>query len=152
MASFDAPLYTKQVGDRSASPSAAYPLAKVSAGKLRYAVVQYVLDGAETTGDTINLCKLKEGALPIAPLCKVLSQAAFDADDVNIGTTANPNSLADAMDLTNAETALDFTGGDDRFVPVAIAEGGEVIVMTLVSVVTTTAGQLALVLIAFLDE
>lgn len=152
MASFDTPLYSAQAGSAGVNTSFGRYGAKWVAGKLRYSVITYTVDGAEATGDTINLCQLKEGAVVIPALCRCISQAAFDADDMNVGNASNDNAYADAMDTTNAELDQPFVGGDNRFVPAAVAEGGETVIATLVSVVTTTAGQLVLFLIAFVDE
>jgi len=152
MAEFNTDTYTGQNGTAGQSSAVGYPQAKLAGGKLRYLVVPYITDGAEVTGDTINLGKLKVGAVPLPTLSRINSQAAFDCDDVNIGTTLNVNSLADALDTTNAELDQPFVGGDNRFAPVAITAGDEDIIATLVSVVTTTAGQLVLFLIAYVDE
>jgi len=152
MASFDAPLYTSQIGSAGQTPAVGYPPAKQSAGKMRLAIIPYTVDGAENSGDTINLCKLKEGARVITQFSRVASQAAFDVSDMNIGVAGNDNKYADAMDTTDAELDQPFIGGDNRFVPADVAEGGEIVFATLVTVVTTTAGQLVLFLIAFVDE
>lgn len=152
MASFNTDTYTAQTGSAGASPSAAYPLAKNAGGKLRYLIVPYTVDGAETTGDTINLGKLKVGAKVIPSLSRVISEAAFDIDDMNIGTVSNDNAYADAMDTTNAELDQPFVGGDNRLAPADVVSGQEDVIATLVSVVTTTAGQLVLFLIAYVDE
>lgn len=152
MASFDTPLYTSETGSAGSSAAAAYPLAKRSAGKIRYKVIPYTVDGAETSADTINLGKLKVGAQVIPQLCKVSSQAAFDVDDLDIGTAANADAFADGIDTTNAAADTLFTGGDDHYDPQSIVAGDEDIIATLNNVVTTTAGQLVLFLIAFVDE
>lgn len=152
MPNFNTDRYSNQVGGAGASPAVTYPLARDSGGKLRYQVIRYTVDGAETTADTITLCRLKKGATVIPSLCRVISQAAFDADDMNIGTASNDNKYADAMDTTNAALDQPFVGGDNWFEPAAITDDYEDIIATLVSVVTTTAGQLVLFLIAYTDE
>jgi len=152
MAEFNSPLYTSEAGTAGSSAAVGYPQARDSAGKLRIKTIPYVTDGTETTGDTINLGKLKVGAKVIPSLCRVVSEAAFDIDDLNIGTPLNPNAFADAMDTTDAELDQPFRGGDDRLGPVSIVSGDEDIVATLVSATTTTAGELVLFLVAYVDE
>ena len=152
MASFNTDIYAAQAGSAGASPSATFPLARDAGGKLRYLIVPYTVDGAEATGDTINLGKLKVGAKVIPSLCRVKSEAAFDANDVNIGTAANANSFADALDTTNAALDQPFVGGDNQYAPAVITKGDEDVIATLVAVTTSTAGQLALFLIAYVDE
>jgi len=152
MASFDSATYTGQNGTAGQSSGVGYPLARDAGGKLRYLVVPYTVDGAETTGDTINLGKLKVGAKVIPALSRVISEAAFDANDVNIGTAATANSFADALDTTNAALDQPFVGGTLQYAPTAITSGDEDIIATLVAVTTSTAGQLVLFLIAYVDE
>lgn len=147
MAAFDTLTYTGQTTD-----TAAYPSARDAGGKLRYLQVPYTVDGAETTGSTINIGKLKVGSKVIPNLCRIISGATFDAQNVDIGTTSNVNAYADALDMTNAELDQPFVGGDNRFVPAAVTAGEEDIIMTLVASTTTTAGALALFLIAYVDE
>lgn len=152
MTAFNTDLYNSQVGTAGQTPSFGRMGAKWVAGKLRKAIIPYVCDGAETNGDTINLCKLKEGALVLTQECKVSSQAAFDVNDMNVGVSGNDNKYADAIDTLNAASDVAFTGGDNHYLPVEVAEGGETVIATCVAVTTTTAGQLALFLIGFVDE
>ena len=152
MASFDTTLYTNQTGSAGASPAAGYPLAKDSAGKVRFAAVEYTVDGAEATADTINLCKLKVGAKVIPALSRVISEAAFDVDDMDIGTSDNVNAYADAVDTTNLASDIVFTGGDNNYALAEVTAGNEDVIATLVNVVTTTAAQKVLFLIAYVDE
>jgi hypothetical protein len=154
MPSFDSALYSAQVGSAGESPAFGRPGAKTAAGKMRLALIPYTVDGAEASADTINLCRLKWGAVPIPNMCKVSSEAAFDVDDMNVGTAANDNALADAIDTLNAASDVFFTGGDNHYAPAEISEDkdGADIIATLINVVTTTAGQLVLFCIVFVDE
>tara|TARA_R110002110_G_scaffold74463_1_gene196963 strand:- start:13644 stop:14087 length:444 start_codon:yes stop_codon:yes gene_type:complete len=147
MASFNTSTYTGQT-----TGTTTYPSARDAGGKLRYLTIPYVVNGAETNGDTINLGKLKVGSKVIPSLSRVISQAAFDANDVNIGSVSNPNAYADALDTTNAVLDQPFVGGDLQFAPAAIAAGDENVIATLVAVTTSTAGQLVLFLVAYVDE
>lgn len=152
MAAFNTDLYNAEAGSAGSSAASGYPQARDSAGKLRIKSIPYTVGGTETTGDTINLGKLKVGSKVIPSLCRIISEAAFDAQNVDIGTTSNVNAYADALDMTNAELDQPFVGGDNRFVPAAVTAGEEDIIVTLVASTTTTAGQLALFLIAYVDE
>ena len=152
MANFNSDRLTAQSGSAGASAALGYPLARDAGGKLRYQVIPYTVDGAEASADTITLCRLKKGAVVIPSLCRVLSQAAFDVSDMNVGISGNDNKYADAMDTTDAILDQPFVGGDNRYVPAAITDDYEDIIATLVTVVTTTAGQLVLFLIAYVDE
>ncbi len=152
MANFNSPIYIKQAGSAGGSPSAGYPLAKDAAGKLRYLVVPYTVDGAEATGDTITLGKLKIGAKVIPALSRVISDTGFDVSDMDIGISGNINKYADALDTLDTSSDISFgIAGDSARVPVAETASVDVIA-TLTTVVTTTAGGLVLFLIAFLDE
>ena len=152
MPNFTTTLYDNQIGAAGASPAASYPDAKNVAGKERHAIVPYTVDGAEVTADTLQIIKLKVGAIVIPHLCRVLSEAAFDISDMNMGDGVNDNRYGDAMDTLDAVSNVVFTLGDEEYAPTAIAAGEEVVTATLVAVVTTTAGQLVLWDIAYLDE
>lgn len=152
MANLNTDRYGNQVGGAGASPAVTYPLSRVAGGKVRYQVIPYTVDGSEASADTITLCRLKKGAVVIPSLCRVISQAAFDVSDMNVGIASNDNKYADAMDTTDAELDQPFIGGDNRLAPAAITEDYEDLIATLVTVVTTTAGQLVLFLIAYTDE
>jgi len=153
MAEFNSALYDEQVGSSGqVSPAGSYPLAKNAAGKLRILKVPYTVIGTEASGDTINLGKLKPGAVVIPSLSRVLSGAGFDVSDMDIGVASNPNAYADAMDTTDVELDQPFTGGDNRFEPADTAVGDEAIIATLTTVVTSTAASVALFLIAYVDE
>lgn len=152
MSNFNSPIYTKQVGSAGGSPSAGFPLAKDVAGKLRYLIVPYVVDGAEASGDTITLGKIKVGAKVIPALSRVVSDTGFDISDMDIGIAGNINKYADALDTLDTSSDISFgIAGDSARAPVA--ETADVaVIATLTTVVTTTEGGLALFLIAYVDE
>lgn len=117
MPNFTTDTYTNQIGAAGTSPALSYPLARTVGGKLRYILVPYTCDGAEAAADTIQICKLKAGAVVVPNLCRIISEAAFDCDDVNIGDGVNANRFADALDTTNALLDQPFVGGDEHFAP-----------------------------------
>ena len=152
MASFDTDIYTSENGTAGQSPAFGYELSKFAGGKLRYKVIQYVVDGAETTADTINLCKMKAGAVVIPSLSRVITGTGLDVNDLNIGVSGNDNKYADAMDTLDTASDIAFSGGDNHTAYTAVASGGETIIATLVAVTTSTASSTAVFLIAYVDE
>lgn len=148
MSNFNTSLYTAQSGR-----SSGYPLSRDAGGKLRFLVIPYTVDGAEATGDTITLGKLKAGAKVIPALCRVISDTGFDVNDMDIGVSGNVNKYADALDTLDTVSDISFgVAGDNAYVPTAVAYGGETIIATCVALTTSTAGGKALFLIAYLDE
>lgn len=152
MANFTTTIYDDQIGAAGDSPAASYPQAKNVSGKERHAIVPYTVDGAEASADTIQIVKLKKGAIVVPHLCRVLSEAAFDISNMDIGDGVNVNRYGDAMDTLNAVSNIPFTLGDEEYAPAPIDAGEEVVTATLVTVVTTTADQRVLWDIAYLDE
>jgi hypothetical protein len=152
MANFNSTIYAKQLGSAGASPSSTYPLAKDTAGKLRFLVVPYTVDGAEASGDTITLGRIKIGAKVIPSLSRVVSDTGFDVSDMDIGISGNINKYADALDTLDTASDINFgVAGDSAYAPTAETATVDVIA-TLTTVVTSTAGGKVLFLIAFLDE
>ena len=153
MASFNSPLFGKQTGASGGSAASNYPLARVAGGKLRFMVVDYVVDGAEASADTIKLCRLKPGAVVVPALCRVVSDTGFDCSAMNVGIEGNTNQYANALDTLDTASDISFgQAGDTAYAPEAVGEDGEDVIATLTTVVTTTAGGKALFLIAYLDE
>lgn len=152
MPSFNSSIYTKQAGAAGGSPSAGFPLSKDVAGKLRYLIVPYTVNGAEDSADTINLGKIKRGAKVIPALSRVVSDTGFDCSAMNIGVAGNTNKYANALDTLDTASDISFgQGGDVAYAPEAETEDVTVIA-TLTTVVTTTAAGKVLFLIAFVDE
>lgn len=152
MAEFNSPTFDAQTGTAGASPSSTYNLAKVDAGKLRIARINYVVDGAEATADTINLIRLKVGAVVVPSYCRVVTGTGLDINDLNIGTAANDNKYADALDTLDTASDIAFSGGDIHTAPEAVGDGGEDVIATCVALVTSTAASTAVFYIAYLDE
>ena len=154
MPEFNSDIYNNQVGTAGQSPAFGRDGAKVTAGKMRMALIPYVCDGAEVADDTINLVRLKWGARVVPSYCKVSSEAAFDCHDVNIGNATDASAYGDAVDTLNAISDVNFSGGTNHYAPADEAENkdGTTVIATLIGVTTTTAGQLTLWTIVFLDE
>jgi hypothetical protein len=142
MATFKTNLYNAQDADR-ANP-ARLPAANQASGAVHVAVVPYTTINtsnpatpvAEQDGDTINLCVLPAGAIPIPGLSFVDLQVPGTTLTVNIGYESNSAALAQALDLSDGGH-VSFTSGTmptDALVPKAIGAGDTVIVATLASV------------------
>lgn len=153
MPNFNTTTYTGQAGSAGSSSAVGYPLARDAGGKLRFITIPYTVDGDEATGDTITLCKLKAGAKVVPTLCRVASDTGFDVSDMDVGIAGNINKYADALDTLDTASDISFgLAGDNAYAPTAVAAGGETIIATLTTVVTSTAAGKALFLIAYLDE
>ncbi len=156
MASFNTDLYGDQVGAAGSSPAASYPLAKSVGGKLRFAVVTYALAGTETASDTINLVRLKKGAVPVPALSRVVHEDIGDALTIDVGFTSNDDALADGIALGTNAGDVAFTANGTataaQYVPAEIATGDEVIFATVRTATNIVAGKKLLFLVAYLDE
>jgi hypothetical protein len=154
MASFNTTAYGQQIG---AGASPIYPKASTANGKLRYAAIPYTLAGTEATNDTINLIRLKAGAIPLPSLSKIVCEDPGTALTLDIGFASNLDSLCDGAALTTAHddffTKLpSVTAVAAQYVPAAIAAGDEILVATIVLATVPTAGAKLLFLIAYIDE
>jgi len=102
MAEFDTAHYALQDPTR-ANTSVAAP-SNVSSGEVEFAVIPYVLTSGtdEAANDTINLCILPAGCIPIPQLssitCDVDPGTAFTVD---VGTAANTDGWGDGVALTD---------------------------------------------------
>ena len=158
MPSFNSSRYAAQVGASGGSPGAGWPLAEFIGGKLRFAVIEYALAGTETANDTINLARLKVGAVVIPSLSRIVHQDCGDALTIDIGFLSNDDALCDGAALGTNAGDVTFTGAGSvtataqQYNPVAIASGDEVIFATVKTATNLTAGAKLLFLIAYLDE
>ena len=148
MASFDTSLYTGQTGTAGVSPAVGRLEAKYGCPETKFVLIPYVVDGAEVSGDTINLCQLPEGAIVIPSLCRVVTGTGLDVSDMNVGISGNDNKYADAVDTLDTASDLAFSGGDNHTAPTEETAVVDVIA-TLVTVVTSTAASTALFIIAY---
>lgn len=155
MPTFNTPRFALQTGSAGASPSAGYPLAKYIAGKVRYAAITYALTGTEAASDIINLVQLKEGAVVIPSLSRVVCEDPGTALTIDIGFASNDDALSDGLVLTTPHD-LAFTAGGTavaaQYVPAPLAYADRVIFATVRTATVLTAGAKLLFLVAFVDE
>lgn len=157
MPTFNSPRYASQVGSAGGSPASGYPLAKLSAGKKRIAVVPYTLAGTEAASDIINLIRLKPGAVVIPSESRIVCEDPGTALTIDVGFASNDDALCDGAALTTAHdvtftSAASVTATAQQYVPAALAVGDEVIFATVRTATSLTAGAKLLFLIAYLDE
>lgn len=67
MASFDTTLYGLQKTERTTTPTR-LPAPNQASGQVEFAVIPYTLTGTEAAADTINLCVLPGGIIPVPAL------------------------------------------------------------------------------------
>ena len=78
----------------------------------------YTVDGTEVQGDKIRLFALPEGFRPNAPDCSVCNDGVGGTSAiVSIGTAANPDSIASALDITAAGIDRADVSGDEADTP-----------------------------------
>lgn len=153
MATSNSALYGKQVGSAGASPANTYPLAKLAAGKLRYAVVELTV-GTLAANDVVNLAKLKVGSQVVPALSRILCENPGTTFTVKIGDAGDDDRYLAAKALGGAAQDIGFgnSPGVAGYVGYEIAAGNEVVKMTVTAAGTTTAASKIAILIAFLDE
>ena len=100
MASFDTSLYTAQKPTRTNTSRAAAP--NVGDGSVEFITVPYTLATTETAADTINLCILPAGVIPVPALSSVVCSADPGTTlTLDIGTAQDPDGWADGMTLSS---------------------------------------------------
>jgi hypothetical protein len=101
MAIFNSALYALQKTDRL--NTSRLPAPNQAGGAVQLAVVPYTTAGTEAAGDTINLCTLPAGAIPI-PGLSFLEQEdpSADAVTIDVGFASDADALADGMDCAGA--------------------------------------------------
>lgn len=103
MPSFDTAHYALQVPTR-ANTSVAAP-SNVSSGEIEFATIPYVLTSGtdEAANDTINLCILPAGCIPVPQMSSITCDAdPGTAFTVDVGTAANTDGWGDGVALTTA--------------------------------------------------
>ena len=154
MPTFNTPRFAAQVDSAGASPAATFPLSKFTQGKMRYAIVPYALAATEAAGDIINLVQLKEGAVVIPSLSRVVCEIPGTALALSIGFASNASALCDVLILTTTQD-LAFTAGGEmtaNYVPAPLAFADRNIIATVTDANALTAGAKLLFLIAYVDE
>ena len=139
MPTFETTLYAAQKPDRA--NTVRLPAPNQAGGAVQFAVVKYELAATETTADTINLCILPDGAIPIPGLSFVDCADPGTTLTMDIGYASNPDALADGIVLSAGGHVL-FTSGTmpaDALTPAALAAADHAIVATVMSDSTLTA-------------
>jgi hypothetical protein len=141
MATFESSIYALQKPDR-VNP-VRLPAPNIAGGGVQMAVVKYELAGTEAhgTSDTINLCILPTGAIPIPGLSFVDCADPGTTLAVDIGYASNPDALADGITLSSGGHVL-FTSGTmpaDALTPAALASTDTTIYATVTNASTLTA-------------
>lgn len=99
MPSFDTGTYDNQEYART-NPTR-LQAGNVVSSDVVYTRIPYTLAGTEAAADTINLCLLPAGAIPLPELSSVvLSGDPGTTLTLDIGTSANPDGWADGMVLS----------------------------------------------------
>jgi hypothetical protein len=133
MATFNTTLYNVQKLDR-ANP-ARLPAANQASGAAHVAVVPYELPGGVAATNTINLCVLPAGAIPIPGLSFVDAEDAGGTLTVDVGYASIPDALAAGITLTDGGHVA-FTSGAmpaDALAPHGIGTSDTTIVATVAS-------------------
>lgn len=100
MASFDSTQYGLQKPTRANTSRAA--TANIGDGTVEYALIPYTLATTETANDTINLCILPAGAIPVPALSSVVCSGDPGTTlTLDIGTAQDPDGWADGMTLSS---------------------------------------------------
>lgn len=145
MAIFNTTLYAAQ--DRDRLNPARLPAPNQAGGGVQCAVVPYALDGDEAANDTINLCTLPAGAIPIPGLSFVDAEIPASGDGAaltaDVGYASNPDALADGIALTSGGH-VPFTSGTmpaDVLAPSALGASDTTLVAKVVSATGLTEGK-----------
>jgi len=153
MAESNTTLYAAQIGSAGNSPGLTYPLAKLAQGKLRIAHVEYTVTGSEAANDTINLVRLKVGAVIVPSLSVLILANPGTALVIDIGDATTADRYSDALTVSAGGRFL-WTAGtaDNDYTAFTITAGNEVVIATIKTAGTLTGSTAALFLVAYLDE
>lgn len=76
--------------------------ANIASGDVEFAVIPYTLKGTEAATDTIKLCVLPAGCIPVPQLSSVTCSADPGTTlTLDIGTVADPDGWADGITMSN---------------------------------------------------
>lgn len=98
MASANSDHYNLQKSDRARTSLQATP--NISDGSIQYAIIPVSFAGTESANDTVNLCQLPPGVIPVPALSYV--QVTTDPGTtltVDIGTTLDPDGWCDGANV-----------------------------------------------------
>lgn len=143
MATFTSDLYDLQASDRV--NTSRLPAPNQAGGGVQIATVTYALAGTESssTPDTIKLCVLPVGAIPVPGLSWVDCEDPGTTLVLDVGYPSNPDALADGMVLSSGGHVL-FTAPAnpaDALTPSALGSSDTVISATVASASTLTADK-----------
>lgn len=144
MASFDSAFYALQKPTRTTTPTR-LATENTAAGTIEIAVIPYTIAGTEATNDTVNLCILPAGAVPLPAYSKVSCSADPGSTLVlDVGTAADADGWIDGITLSSGGTVEAMSGTFPAFTaatPLAAdtGSGNAVVYATLASVSTLTA-------------
>lgn len=148
MASYSSSVYTAQASNHT------WPSEQSVGAKLRYATIPYALAGTEVADEVLSLCKLPVGAKVIPSLSRVVCEDPGTALTIDIGTVGNPDSLSDGLALTTAHDVAFTAGGTAvaaQYVPEALTDGDETIIVTVKTASSLTAAAKLLFQVAYLE-
>lgn len=145
MASFDTTHYGLQKPTRANTSRNATP--NITDGEVTYARIPYTLAGTEASNDTINLCILPAGAIPMPGVSSVTcSQDPGTTLTLDIGNANDPDGWADGIVLSSGgqvactNTAIPAWATTNHQLVPDTGSGNCVIYATVASANTLTAG------------
>lgn len=153
MASFDTTHYAKQKPTRANTSRNATE--NVADGQVEFAVIPYTIAGTEATNDTINLCVLPAGVIPVPQLSKINHSADPGTTlVVDVGTAADADGWIDGVTCSAGGQVEAGSGTVPAWlVPTPLVadtgSGNAVVVATLASVSSLTAGVIVYFTLAY---
>ena len=111
MPSFNSAQYNLQKPDRARTGLQA--TANVSSGEVHYAFIPYTVATTEAAADTINLCQLPTGAIPIPQLSSIwipTDNVTHTTASIDVGCTLNPDGWFDGVSLLAAGNIMACSG------------------------------------------
>jgi hypothetical protein len=118
-----------------ASLGVSIPQSQDSQGKVRLIPVPYTVTGTEANAENIYLCTLRLGAKVLAPLCRIVQQAAStDLFNLKIGDGTDPIRYCNTINCVGAQDVAfsSVTTATDQYAPTAVAAGYQDVVATCV--------------------
>jgi len=101
MATYNTPFYLTQDAARTNTSRLAAP--NVASGDVEFAVIKYTIGAGHTAGQTIALCALPAGCIPLPQLSSVTANTDPTSNTLrlDIGTAQTPAGWADDIVLSN---------------------------------------------------
>lgn len=130
--------------------------ANLASGEVEYAVVKYTTVGTEASADTIQLCVLPQGAIPIPALSKVQRMASPGTTfTITIGTAAAAAGWANGIVLGGAAGQVEFNSAgtpawnDQTPIVPDTGSGNAIVVATLTTVGSPATGAVLYFVLAY---